>query len=89
MEQQKEPNITNVALIVGVTGMAGLSLAEALKSPTALGSPWQVYGTARRPKPTWFPSSIVDEYITFDATNSHDTHDELAHIANKVTKVFW
>ena len=37
MEQEKEPNITNVALIVGVTGMAGLSLAEALKSPTAHG----------------------------------------------------
>ncbi|KAL5782184.1 hypothetical protein ACOSP7_007213 [Xanthoceras sorbifolium] len=48
-----------VALIVGVIGMAGLSLAEALKSPTALNGPWKVYGSARRSKPTWFPSSSV------------------------------
>ena len=89
MEQENHPNVTNIALIVGVTGMAGLSLAEALKSPNALGSPWQVYGAARRPKPSWFPSSIVDKYITFDATNSGDTHDKLAHIANKVTHVYW
>ena len=89
MEQDNHPNVTNIALIVGVTGMAGLSLAEALKSPSALGSPWQVYGAARRPKPSWFPSSIVDKYITFDATNSDDTHDKLANIANKVTHVFW
>ncbi|KAL4643088.1 hypothetical protein ACB092_02G068100 [Castanea dentata] len=89
MEQENHPNVTNVALIVGVTGMAGLSLAKALKSPNALGSPWQVYGVARRPEPSWFPSSIVDKYITFDATNTDDTHDKLAHIANKVTHVFW
>ena len=89
MEEENHPNVTNIALIVGVTGMAGLSLAEALKSPNALGSPWQVYGAARRPKPSWFPSSLVDKYITFDATNSGDTHDKLAHIANKVTHVYW
>lgn len=88
MEQENHPNVTNVALIIGVTGMAGLSLAKALKSPNALGSPWQVYGMARRPEPSWFPSSIVDKYITFDATNSDDTHDKLARIANKVTHVF-
>ncbi|KAF3965379.1 hypothetical protein CMV_010426 [Castanea mollissima] len=44
---------TPVALIVGVTGMAGISLAEALTSPTALGGPWLVYGAARGFKPTW------------------------------------
>ncbi|KAM3755677.1 hypothetical protein ACB098_02G057900 [Castanea mollissima] len=51
--------------------------------------PWQVYGAARRPEPCWFSSSIVDKYITFNATNTDDTHDKLAHIANKVTHVFW
>ena len=51
----------SVALIVGVTGMVGLSLAEALKKPRALGGPWKVYGAARHPKPTWFPTSNVDD----------------------------
>uniref|UniRef100_A0A2N9IMK1 NAD-dependent epimerase/dehydratase domain-containing protein n=1 Tax=Fagus sylvatica TaxID=28930 RepID=A0A2N9IMK1_FAGSY len=83
-----KPN-TPVALVVGVTGMVGLSLAEALASPTALGGPWKVYGAARRPKPTWFPSSILDLYITFDALNFDDTLKQLSPIAHEVTHVFW
>jgi len=43
MEKEKSPDIL-VALIVGVTGMVGFSLAEALKQPTTQGSPWKVYG---------------------------------------------
>ncbi|XP_022718133.1 3-oxo-Delta(4,5)-steroid 5-beta-reductase-like [Durio zibethinus] len=84
----KIPN-ASVALVVGVTGMAGLSLAEALKKPTALGGPWKVYGTARRSKPSWFPSSIVDHFISFDATNLDDTIKNLFPISNEVTHVFW
>jgi nucleoside-diphosphate-sugar epimerase len=82
------PN-TPVALVVGVTGMAGLSLAETLKNPTALGGPWKVYGGARRPKPTWFPSSILDHFITFDALSFDDTLKQLSPIAHEVTHVFW
>ncbi|KAK8524334.1 hypothetical protein V6N13_015360 [Hibiscus sabdariffa] len=78
-----------VALIVGVTGMAGISLAEALKSPKALGGPWKVYGSALRPMPTWFPSSVLDKYIAFDATDVGDTADKLAPISGEVTHVFW
>ncbi|KAE8728685.1 F-box/kelch-repeat protein [Hibiscus syriacus] len=78
-----------VALIVGVTGMAGVSLAEALKSPKALGGPWKVYGSALRPMPTWFPSSVLDEYIAFDATDAGDTADKLDPISGEVTHVFW
>ncbi|KAE8670551.1 5-oxoprolinase-like [Hibiscus syriacus] len=78
-----------VALIVGVTGMAGVSLAEALKSPEALGGPWKVYGSALRPLPTWFPSSLLDQYIAFDATDAGDTADKLAPISGEVTHVFW
>ena len=80
---------TPVALVVGVTGMVGLSLAEALASPTALGGPWKVYGAARRPKPTWFPSSILNLYISFDALNFDDTLKQLSPIAHEVTHVFW
>uniref|UniRef100_A0A2N9IMG8 PRISE-like Rossmann-fold domain-containing protein n=1 Tax=Fagus sylvatica TaxID=28930 RepID=A0A2N9IMG8_FAGSY len=86
--EQVIPN-TPVALVVGVTGMAGLSLAEALASPTALGGPWKVYGAARNPKPTWFPSSILNLYITFDALNLDDTLKQLSPIAHEVTHVFW
>ncbi|XP_042484309.1 (S)-8-oxocitronellyl enol synthase CYC2-like [Macadamia integrifolia] len=89
MEQQQEMQ-KPVALIVGVTGMAGLSLAEALKGLTAPAGPWTVYGAARRPKPTtWFPSSILDRYITFDAVNLNDTKLHLSPISNQVTHIFW
>ncbi|KAH7513441.1 3-oxo-Delta(4,5)-steroid 5-beta-reductase [Ziziphus jujuba] len=78
-----------VALVVGVTGMAGLSIAEALKSPTALGGPWKVIGAARRPLPNWFPTSILDGFITFDATRYEDTLQKLSSVSNQVSHVFW
>lgn len=79
----------SLVLVVGVTGMAGLSLAEALENPTVLGGPWKVYGSARRPKPSWFPSSSVDHYITFDATNSSDTAEKLSPLSDEITHAFW
>ncbi|CAH0772139.1 unnamed protein product [Bemisia tabaci] len=78
-----------VALIVGVTGMTGVSLAETLKSPQAPGGPWKVYGSALRPKPTWFSSSLLDAYIAFDATSNEDTAAKLGPISAEVTHVFW
>lgn len=78
-----------MAIVIGVTGMADLSFAEALKSPTALGDPWEVYGSAWRPKQSWFPSSTVDHYITFDATNSGNTTEKLSLLFNEITHVFW
>ncbi|CAJ2653994.1 unnamed protein product [Trifolium pratense] len=79
----------HVALVVGVTGMAGLSLAETLKHPDSLGAPWKVYGAARRSPDDWFPSSILDGVITFDAVNSADTHAKLSPIAQEITHLFW
>ncbi|RDX61969.1 3-oxo-Delta(4,5)-steroid 5-beta-reductase, partial [Mucuna pruriens] len=79
----------SVALVVGVTGVTGLSLVEALKQPNCLGGPWKVYGAARRPRPNWFPPSMVDHFITFDAVDSSDTHAKLSPIAHEVTHVFW
>uniref|UniRef100_A0A5B7BY41 Putative 3-oxo-Delta(4,5)-steroid 5-beta-reductase-like n=1 Tax=Davidia involucrata TaxID=16924 RepID=A0A5B7BY41_DAVIN len=57
--------------------MAGLSLAKALKKTTAQGGQWKVYGGTRRPMPSWFPSSITDHYIAFDAMNYDDTMAKL------------
>ncbi|OWM88069.1 iridoid synthase CYC2-like [Punica granatum] len=85
MEQTKA-----VALVVGVTGMAGLSLVEALKKPEAPGGPWKVYGVARRARPSWLPAcGFLDDYISLDATDSKDTHNKLAPISREVTHVFW
>jgi len=78
-----------IALVVGVTGMVGLSLAEALKQPGCLGGPWKVYGCARRSPDEWFPSSILDGFIAFDAVNSADTRTKLLPLANEVTHLFW
>ncbi|XP_057421563.1 (S)-8-oxocitronellyl enol synthase CYC2-like [Lotus japonicus] len=79
-----------VALVVGVTGITGLSLAQALKQPHCLGGgPWKVYGAARRPPPNWFPLSTVDNFITFNAVNSTDTLGKLSPIAGEVTHLFW
>ena len=84
-----QTSYVSVALIVGVTGMVGCSLAEALKQPNCLGGPWRVIGVARRHKPSWFPSSIVDHFITFDALNSHDTGAKLFPFSHEITHLFW
>lgn len=47
--------ISSVALVVGVTGMAGLNIAQTLKNHQTQGGPWIVYGAARRSKPLGFP----------------------------------
>uniref|UniRef100_A0A7C8Z5H4 NAD-dependent epimerase/dehydratase domain-containing protein n=1 Tax=Opuntia streptacantha TaxID=393608 RepID=A0A7C8Z5H4_OPUST len=89
MEGKSHQEPKSVALVVGVTGMAGLAIAEALKSPSAMGGPWKVYGSARRPKPDWFPSPLVDQYISFDALDLADTEAKLSSISLEITHVFW
>nr|TKS15233.1 3-oxo-Delta(4,5)-steroid 5-beta-reductase-like [Populus alba] len=88
MEKEKSPD-TLAALIVGVTGMAGFSLAEALKQPTTPGSPWKVYGVARRPLPSWFPSCLIDCFPSPDALDHEDAKNKLFPVAHEITHVFW
>ncbi|KAI9123242.1 hypothetical protein K1719_006131 [Acacia pycnantha] len=78
-----------VALIVGVTGLTGLSLAETLSRPDCLGGPWKVYGAARRPLPPWFPPSLLQHFITLDALDTEDARAKLSPIAHEITHVFW
>jgi hypothetical protein len=63
MERENSSD-ASVALIVGITGLAGFSLAEDLQKPTTPGRPWKVYGIARRPLPRWFPAFLVDGFIS-------------------------
>ncbi|KAJ6866101.1 hypothetical protein NC652_037595 [Populus alba x Populus x berolinensis] len=88
MEKEKSPD-TLVALIVGVTGMVGFSLAEALKQPTTPGRPWKVYGVARRPLPSWFPSSLIDCFRSPDALDREEAKNKLFPVAHEITHVFW
>ncbi|KAJ0450054.1 putative (S)-8-oxocitronellyl enol synthase [Helianthus annuus] len=78
-----------VALIVGVTGMVGVALTEALNKPTALGGPWTVYGISRRPLPTWFPSSLLNKHMILDTLNQQQTHEILSPLSSQITHVFW
>ncbi|KAF5768679.1 putative (S)-8-oxocitronellyl enol synthase [Helianthus annuus] len=87
MEQAKARQ--PVALIVGVTGMVGVAITEALKQPTALGGPWTVYGVSRRSLPTWFPSSLLDKHIMLDTLNQQQTHEIMAPLSSQITHVFW
>ncbi|CAN1124124.1 3-oxo-Delta(4,5)-steroid 5-beta-reductase [Linum perenne] len=82
-------NPAAVALIVGVTGMVGLSLAEALNNPSTPGGPWKVYGVARRSLPTWFPATLLHQFISVDALDQQDTLLKLSPVASEVTHVFW
>jgi len=54
-----------VALVIGVTGIVGNSLAEILPIPDIPGGPWKIYGVARRSKPDWSPDTPV-QYIQCD-----------------------
>ncbi|KAF7837751.1 3-oxo-Delta(4,5)-steroid 5-beta-reductase-like [Senna tora] len=87
MELQTRHNF--VALIIGVTGMTGFSLADALSRPGCLGGPWKVYGSARRPLPSWFPPSLLHHHITFDALDADDTCAKLSLISHEITHLFW
>ncbi|KAL3567456.1 hypothetical protein D5086_030107 [Populus alba] len=88
MEKENSSD-ASVALIVGITGLAGFSLAEALKKPTTPGRPWKVYGIARRPLPRWFPAFLVDGFISLDALDCADTANKLSPVAHEITHVFW
>ncbi|KAL5987760.1 hypothetical protein ACLOJK_035513 [Asimina triloba] len=69
--------------------MAGLRLAEALREPTAPGGPWHVYGVALRPMPSWFPHSLLHQYLQLDAGDPLATHQALSPLSPPVTHLFW
>ncbi|KAL4578705.1 hypothetical protein LXL04_014834 [Taraxacum kok-saghyz] len=79
----------STALIVGVTGMVGVALTDALKMPNTLGGPWKVFGVSRRPLPTWFPSPLLDKHIILDTLNQDNTKEILSPLASQITHLFW
>ncbi|KAH9310595.1 hypothetical protein KI387_025630, partial [Taxus chinensis] len=76
-----------VALVIGVTGIVGNSLAELLPSSDTPGGPWKVYGVARRTKPDWSTDNLV-HYIQCDVLNREQTLEKISALTD-VTTLFW
>ncbi|KAK4377231.1 hypothetical protein RND71_003527 [Anisodus tanguticus] len=86
-EDDAPPKYQSVALIIGVTGIVGNSLAEILPLADTPGGPWKVYGVARRPRPSWNADHPI-EYIQCDISNPEDTQSKLS-VLTDVTHVFY
>ncbi|KAL3505076.1 hypothetical protein ACH5RR_034917 [Cinchona calisaya] len=83
----RSKNFQSVALIIGVTGIVGGSLAEILPLSDTPGGPWKVYGVARRPRPSWNLDHPV-EYIQCDVLDAGDTRAKLSPLSD-ITHIFW
>lgn len=81
------PKYQSVALIIGVTGIVGNSLAEILPLSDTPGGPWKVYGVARRPRPAWNADHPI-EYIQCDISDAGDAQSKLS-VLQDVTHVFY
>ncbi|KAL6218970.1 hypothetical protein ACLB2K_012177 [Fragaria x ananassa] len=81
------PKYQSVALVLGVTGIVGNSLAEILPLPDTPGGPWKVYGVARRPQPQWNADHHI-QYIQCDLSDSEQTETELSQLTD-VTHIFY
>ena len=71
---------SNAALIVGVTGIVGIPLAEQL-----IQKKWKVYGISRR-HADFLPSDL--KHIALDATKKQDCQEKLKDLTD-VTHVFF
>ncbi|CAN1324016.1 3-oxo-Delta(4,5)-steroid 5-beta-reductase [Linum perenne] len=86
-EEPPPPTYQSVALVVGVTGIVGNSLAEILPLSDTPGGPWKVYSVARRPRPNWNADHPI-EYIQCDISDLNDTQSKLFHLSD-VTHIFY
>ncbi|GFY86019.1 NAD(P)-binding Rossmann-fold superfamily protein [Actinidia rufa] len=87
-DEDESPTVyKSVALVVGVTGIVGNSLAEVLPLSSTPGGPWKVYGVARRPRPAWNGSHPL-KYIQCDISNTEDAINKLSPLAD-ITHIFY
>ncbi|NP_001310703.1 3-oxo-Delta(4,5)-steroid 5-beta-reductase [Ricinus communis] len=86
-EDDAPRSFQSVALVLGVTGIVGNSLAEILPLSDTPGGPWKVYGVARRPRPTWNADHPV-EYIQCDISDSAETQSKLSQLTD-ITHIFY
>ncbi|KAI8550026.1 hypothetical protein RHMOL_Rhmol06G0072200 [Rhododendron molle] len=86
-DHERPKAFQSVALIIGVTGIVGNSLAEILPLPDTPGGPWKVYGVARRPRPAWNADHTV-KYIQCDVLDEKDVVSKLSPLTD-VTHIFY
>ncbi|KAE9447123.1 hypothetical protein C3L33_20981, partial [Rhododendron williamsianum] len=86
-EDEGPPKYQSVALIIGVTGIVGNSLAEILPLSDTPGGPWKVYGVARSPRPTWNADHPID-YVQCDISDPDLTESTLSPLTD-VTHLFY
>ncbi|XP_017616706.1 3-oxo-Delta(4,5)-steroid 5-beta-reductase-like [Gossypium arboreum] len=86
-EDETPKSFKSVGLVIGVTGIVGNSLAEILPLSDTPGSPWKVYGVARRPRPNWNADHPI-EYIQCDVSDPNDTKSKLSQLTD-VTHIFY
>nr|AAU88204.1 progesterone 5-beta-reductase [Digitalis ferruginea] len=86
-EDDAPPKHSSVALIVGVTGIIGNSLAEILPLADTPGGPWKVYGVARRTRPAWHEDNPIN-YVQCDISDPDDSQAKLSPLTD-VTHVFY
>ncbi|CAH9081860.1 unnamed protein product [Cuscuta europaea] len=77
----------SVALIIGVTGIVGNSLAEILPLADTPGGPWKVYGVARRHRPAWNSDHPI-QYVQCDISDPDDANSKLS-VLTDITHVFY
>ncbi|WCJ17897.1 (S)-8-oxocitronellyl enol synthase [Euphorbia peplus] len=77
----------SVALVIGITGIVGNSLAEILPLSNTPGGPWKVYGVARHPWPIWQADNMI-EYIQCDVSKEEETLKKLS-ILTDITHIFF
>ncbi|XP_056692132.1 (S)-8-oxocitronellyl enol synthase ISY1-like [Spinacia oleracea] len=78
----------NVALVVGVTGISGNSLADILQLSTIPGGRWKVYGVGRRRQPEWQFHHNHVQYIQCNMVDPEDCQAKLSHLSD-VTHIFY
>ncbi|KAK9165899.1 hypothetical protein Scep_001090 [Stephania cephalantha] len=86
-EHEVPLNYQSVALVVGVTGIVGNSLAEILPCSDTPGGPWKVYGVARRPRPSWNADNRM-EYIQCDVSDTEEVQSKLSPLTD-ITHIFY
>ncbi|KAK4424244.1 3-oxo-Delta(4,5)-steroid 5-beta-reductase [Sesamum alatum] len=86
-EDETAVSYQSVALIIGVTGIVGSSLAEILPLADTPGGRWKVYGVARRSRPNWNEENRVN-YIRCDISDPEDARAKLSTLTD-VTHLFY
>nr|ASF57706.1 geranial reductase 1 [Caladenia plicata] len=80
----------SVGLVIGATGIVGMSLVEILPLPDTPGGPWKIYAVSRRPRVDWLPppSDSAVENIYCDISDSADALATLSPLTD-VTHLFF